>query len=120
MPERYDIAAWYDGSPTPGERGPSVIVGHVDTYRGPAVFFYLKELQPGQKLYIDREDGSRVTFKVDRMILVDQDAFPTQEVYGNIDYAGLRLITCGGAFNPATGHYLQNTVIFATYVPDGT
>ena len=118
VPERHDIAAWYELSPTPGEIGPSVIVGHVDTYLGPSVFFYLKELQAGQKVYIDREDGSRVAFRVDGQQLVDQNAFPTKEVYGNIDYPGLRLITCGGAFNPVSGEYLQNTVIFASYAPD--
>jgi len=118
VPERHDVAAWYELSPTPGEIGPSVIVGHVDTYLGPSVFFYLKDLKPGQFVYVDRADGSRVKFRVDRSELVDQDAFPTQEVYGNIDHAGLRLITCGGAFNPAKGEYLQNTVVFATYVPE--
>lgn len=118
VPERHDVAAWYELSPTPGEIGPSIIVGHVDTYMGPSVFFYLKELQTGQKIYVDREDGSRVTFRVDGQQLVDQNAFPTEQVYGNIDHPGLRLITCGGAFDPASGEYLQNTVVFATYIPD--
>lgn len=118
-PDRYDIAGWYTLSPTPGEIGPAVIVGHVDNYLGPAVFFYLKDLQPGQSIYVNRTDGSRVRFTVDRVELVDQQSFPTQQVYGNIDYAGLRLITCGGDFDPLTGHYLSNTVVYATYAPEG-
>lgn len=117
-PDRYDIAGWYTLSPTPGEIGPAVIVGHVDNYLGPAVFFYLKDLQPGQSIYVNRTDGSRVRFTVDRVELVDQQNFPTQQVYGNIDYAGLRLITCGGDFDPLTGHYLSNTVVYATYAPE--
>lgn len=117
VPERYDVAGWYKYSPTPGEVGPSVIAGHVDNYLGAAVFFYLKDLQTGQSIYVTRADGSRARFTVDKIELVDQQNFPTQQVYGNIDYAGLRLITCGGEFDPLTGHYLGNTIVYATYAP---
>lgn len=116
-PDRFDIAGWYDKSPTPGELGPSVIVGHVDSLEGPAVFFYAKTLQPGQAINISRADGSTANFVVDKVTLYDQDNFPTQEVYGNIDHAGLRIITCGGAFNPFTGRYEQNTVVYASLEP---
>ncbi|MBC7746531.1 class F sortase [Pedobacter sp.] len=116
VPDRYNIAAWYQYSPTPGEIGPAIIVGHVDNYLGPAVFFNLKDLQPGQLIHVTRQDGSIVQFKVDTLALFDQDNFPTAEVYGNIDYQGLRLITCGGVFNPLTGYYTQNTVVYASYV----
>lgn len=118
VPDSYEVAGWYKYSPTPGEIGPAVIAGHVDNYLGAAVFFYLKDLQPGQPIYVTRADGSRVRFTVDRVELVDQQNFPTQQVYGNIDYAGLRLITCGGDFDPLTGHYLGNTIVYATYAPD--
>ncbi|MGB4758474.1 MAG: class F sortase [Candidatus Saccharimonadales bacterium] len=112
-PDRFDIAGWYDKSPTPGELGPSIIVGHVDSPHDIAVFFYVKTLQAGQAIHITRADGSAPVFVVDSVALYDQNNFPTQAVYGNIDHAGLRLITCGGAFNPLTGHYEQNTVVYA-------
>jgi sortase (surface protein transpeptidase) len=113
-PERYDIAGWYEYSPTPGEIGPSVIVGHVDNYLGPAVFYSLRELKPGQKIDVTRQDGSTVHFHVDSVELFDQQNFPTMAVYGNIDHAGLRLITCGGVYNPLTGRYSHNTVVYAS------
>jgi len=112
-PERYDIAGWYEFAPTPGETGPAIIVGHVDNYLGPAVFFNLKSLHPGQSIFVTREDKQVVEFRVDSVELFDQQSFPTNAVYGNIDYPGLRLITCGGAFNPLTGHYSHNTVVYA-------
>lgn len=115
-PSDYDVAGWYKYSPTPGEIGPAVITGHVDNYLGPAVFFYLKELQVGQVIKVTREDGSTVNFKVDRVELFSQNAFPTDEVYGNIDYPGLRLITCGGTYNAITGHYSDNVVVYATVI----
>jgi sortase (surface protein transpeptidase) len=114
VPEVYDVAGWYKFSPTPGEVGPSVIAGHVDNYLGPAVFFYLKDLQPGQRISVTREDKRVVNFRVDKVTLFDQQAFPTKEVYGNIDHPGLRLITCGGTYNVLTGHYSHNTVVYAS------
>ncbi len=116
-PASYDVAGWYKFSPTPGEIGPAVIAGHVDNYLGPAVFFRLKELQPGQSINITRQDGSTVGFTVDKVALFDQQKFPTHEVYGDIGYPGLRLITCGGAFNPLSGHYSHNTVVYASRTP---
>lgn len=115
-PSRYDVAGWYKFSPTPGEIGPAIITGHVDNYLGPAVFFYLENLQPGQIVSVTREDGTVVKFRVERVALFDQQNFPTAEVYGNIDYPGLRLITCGGTFSALTGHYSHNTVVYATYI----
>lgn len=117
-PTSYEIAGWYKYSPTPGEIGPAVIVGHVDSYQGPAVFFYLKDLQPGQLIHVSRQDGSTVRFQVDSVALFDQNNFPTDAVYGNIDHSGLRLITCGGVYNSLTGRYSHNTVVYASYVPD--
>jgi sortase (surface protein transpeptidase) len=110
------ITGWYRGSPTPGEIGPSVIDGHVDNYKGISVFWRLRELTPGAEVDIARADGSTVKFKVDALQQFDQDDFPTKAVYGNINHAGLRLITCGGTFDTATGHYNQNTVVFASMV----
>lgn len=113
-----NIAGWYKYSPTPGELGPSIIVGHVDNYKGPSIFWRLRELLPGDKVEITRKDGSTATFSVTSIQQFDQANFPTKEVYGNIDYAGIRLITCGGTFNKKTGHYIENTVVSATLIND--
>jgi len=108
-------AGWYTGGPTPGELGPAVIAGHVDM-RGPGVFFRLHDVSPGDQVTLTRADGSKPVFRVTRVAQFPKDQFPTQLVYGNIDHAGLRLITCGGSFNAASGHYEDNLVVFADLV----
>jgi len=116
----YDKAAWYDGSPRPGEIGPSVIEGHVDSAaNGPSVFYDLGRLSVGDEVSVTREDGTVVTFAVDEVRSVPKDGFPTLDVYGNTDGAELRLITCGGPFDSTAGHYRDNTVVFASLVGDG-
>jgi sortase (surface protein transpeptidase) len=111
----YDTAAWYRYSPTPGSLGPAILMGHIDSaWNGPSVFFRLGELRPGDRVSITRADDSVAVFVVDRVSSYAKDDFPTDLVYGDIDHAGLRLITCGGAFDDATGHYLDNIVVFAT------
>jgi LPXTG-site transpeptidase (sortase) family protein len=108
---------WYRNSPTPGEIGPSVIVGHVDyVHVGPAVFWNLNKLQAGDIFEVQRVDGSTMKFKVDSVKQFSQSNFPTNEVYGNINYAGIRLVTCGGTFNSQTHHYSDNTVVFGSLV----
>jgi sortase (surface protein transpeptidase) len=108
---------WYRNSPTPGELGPSVIVGHVDYVNyGNAVFWRLRELQPGDTFTVERIDGTKAKFKVDAVKQYSQNNFPTDEVYGNITYAGIRLITCGGSWNSQTHHYSDNTVVFGSLV----
>jgi sortase (surface protein transpeptidase) len=117
MPPLFDwTAGWYKYSPTPGQVGPSVIVGHVDTYKGISVFWRLRELRQGDMINITRSDGRTVKFKVLALKQFDQNNFPTGEVYGNIKYPGLRLITCGGTFDQQTESYTQNTVIYAFMV----
>lgn len=116
VPISADIPGWYRFSPTPGELGPSIIVGHVDSPKGPGVFWRLRELKAGQIIEIKRADGSITKFEVTIIRQFEQDNFPTQEVYGNIDHAGLRLITCGGTFNRLTGNYSHNIVVFASLV----
>jgi len=114
MPASVNIAAWYNGSPTPGELGPAIIAGHVDNYyQGDGAFFALRNTEVGDIIYIDRTDGSTAIFKVADIKQVPQANFPTQEVFGNINYAGLRVITCGGAFNNHTYEYEDNIVVFA-------
>lgn len=112
-------AGWYTGAPTPGELGPAIIAGHVD-WNGPGVFYRLDELAPGDAVYVTREDGSIVGFRVTQVSQFPKDAFPTDLVYGNIAGAGLRLITCGGSFNTKTHHYDDNIVVFADFITPGS
>ena len=113
VPTEFDIAGWYEYSPTPGELGPAIITGHVDSYNGPAVFWRLGQVKIGDTIDIAREDGTVVTFEVEQVKQFEQDNFPTEEVYGNIDYIGLRLITCGGVWDRSAQSYSHNTVVFA-------
>jgi Sortase domain len=110
-------AGWYTNSPTPGELGPSVLLGHVDSHKyGPGVFFKLGALRPGQTIDVTRADHTVAVFKIDGVVSYSKTKFPTKAVYGNIDHAGLRLITCGGTFNPSAGHYENNIVAYASLV----
>lgn len=116
VPKGYDEVGWYKYAPTPGEVGPAILVGHVDSYRGAAVFYRLGQLKPGDIIEVDRVDGTTAKFKVDSVKQFPQNNFPTAEVYGNIDYPGLRLITCGGNFSYSTLEYDHNTIVFASYI----
>jgi sortase (surface protein transpeptidase) len=110
---------WYDRSPTPGQLGPAVLAGHVDWEGEPGAFYGLRELRAGDTVVIDRADGTVATFRVDRVEEHAKDDFPTEEVYGDIDHAGLRLITCGGAFDEDAGDYQDNIIVFASFVAAG-
>lgn len=113
----YDEAAWYRHSPTPGELGPAVVLGHIDSAAGgPSVFFRLGELVAGDEVSITRADGSTAVFEVDEVHSYPKNDFPTELVYGDIDHAGLRILTCGGAFDDSIGHYEDNVVVFASLV----
>ncbi len=113
----YNEAAWFKYSPTPGSLGPAVISGHVDSAaQGPSVFFNLGDLRRGDKVLVTRADGLVAVFRVDGVRHYPKDDFPTLLVYGNTDHAALRLITCGGPFDYATGHYVDNIVVFASLV----
>jgi hypothetical protein len=109
---RPGLTGWYRLGPTPGEKGPAVIAGHVDASGGPAVFYRLKHLHRGDKATVTRQDGSVVVFQIDSIQQVPKDAFPTQKVYGDIGFAGIRLITCGGSFDKRTGHYVDNVIAY--------
>ena len=110
-------AAWYKYSPTPGQLGPAVIEGHVDSASdGPSVFFRLGALKPGDLVDITLADHQVAVFKISGVRSYPKDQFPTTLIYGGISYAGLRLITCGGSFDYATGHYESNIVAFASLV----
>ena len=106
-------AGWYSGSPSPGETGPAVLLGHVNaTDGGPGVFADLRRLEPGAEIRVHRADGSTAVFTVTRAAAYRKDNFPTFEVYGNTKGAELRLITCDG-YDPATGLFNDNYVVYA-------
>ena len=116
VPGSTTVAGWYTGSPRPGSVGGSVIAGHVDSYHGPAVFYWLRDLKPGDKVYVSRADGTIAVFSVTRVQESPKATFPTSVVYGPAPDAELRLITCGGTFDSTTGHYLSNVIAYATLV----
>ena len=116
VPSSTTVAGWYTGSPRPGAIGSAIIVGHIDSETGPGVFYKLSELRSGDDVFVKRADGSTAEFRVTSTQTYLKDHFPTQTVYGPTPDAQLRLITCGGAFDPATHHYLSNIVVYATEI----
>jgi sortase (surface protein transpeptidase) len=116
VPSTTAVAGWYTGSARPGATGAAVIAGHVDSRTGPGVFFRLRLLRRGDLVYIRRADHSLAVFRVTAVHSYLKDRFPTSAVYGAVPYPQLRLITCGGTFDPATGHYLSNVIVYASLV----
>ena len=116
VPADFARAGWYRDGVKPGDRGPAVLVGHVDSYDGPAVFYNLKDLRKGDEIVVTRTDGSRVEFAVYAWETVPKDEFPTSKVYGDTDGPELRLVTCGGPFDAQTKHYRDNVVVYARLV----
>lgn len=117
VPAAFALPGWYHLGPAPGQLGAAVIAGHVDSTAGPAVFWRLGQLHRGDEVRVGRRDGTVATFRVYAVAQYPKDRFPTVRVYGNTtDRAELRLITCGGSFDAETGHYRDNTVVFARLV----
>jgi LPXTG-site transpeptidase (sortase) family protein len=116
LPVDADNAGWFKGGPRPGQPGPAVVIGHVDMNKGPAVFFSLWKVKPGQAVYVDRADGSTQEFTVTKVRQVAKDDFPTADVYAPDLASSLRLITCGGQFDYDTHNYLDNVIVFASPV----
>ncbi|GAA1162850.1 sortase (surface protein transpeptidase) [Kitasatospora gansuensis] len=112
-PDDPDLAGWYAAGTSPGETGTALITGHVDTVHGPAAFFGLSTLTAGQRVEVDRADGSVARFTVDAVENHPKDGFPEQRVYGPAPRPELRLITCGGRYDRAHGGYQENTVVYA-------
>ena len=110
------VAGWYTGSPRPGAIGSAIIVGHIDSDKALGVFFRLRTLRRGDRIYVRRADGTLVEFRVTSVQTYLKDHFPTEDVYGPVPDAELRLITCGGAWDPAIHHYLSNLVVYAAEV----
>lgn len=115
VPTQAMTAGWYTGSPVPGLVGPSVIAGHVHWSGIPAVFAHLADLKPADRVIISLSDATTVAFAVDRVATYPKTQFPTELVYGDIAYPGLRLITCGG-YDPVAKAYEANVIVFATRV----
>lgn len=116
VPESYDDLGWYHHGPLPGNMGPAVVLGHVDSYRGPGVLFNLGQVNVGDSIFITNEEGEEVEFVVERLDRPSQSAFPTAEVYGDLDYPGLRLITCSGSYNRGVQRYSHNLIVYAKLV----
>jgi hypothetical protein len=106
------VAGWFTGGPTPGALGPAVIAGHV-TWNDPAIFYRLGEMRRGDQVLVSRTDGRTAVFRVTRVARFAKTRFPSETVYGPIDHAGLRLITCGGTYDAARDSYLDNVIVFA-------
>jgi len=119
VPQHANVAGWYTASARPGAIGPAVIAGHVDSLTTQGVFFNLKFLRPGDLIYVVRDNVSVVRFAITAVRLYAKTAFPAAAVYGPVPYAAIRLITCGGTFDHATGHYLSNVVAFGHQVGRG-
>ena len=113
VPEESSVAGWWQGGAEPGEPGPTVVVGHVDSYQGPAVFYRLRDLGVGDEVVVTVADGDSVSYRVTGTQEVPKDDFPTEAVYGHTPGPTLRLITCGGPFDRTTGHYRHNIIVFA-------
>jgi Sortase domain len=116
VPASTSVAGWYTGSPRPGEVGSAIIAGHIDSYLGPGVFFRLRLLRPGNRVYVRQAGGKLAIFRIYAEHSYSKDHFPTQRVYGPAPDPELRLITCGGTFDPATGSYLSNVVVYAAQI----
>jgi hypothetical protein len=113
VPSSTTVAGWYTGSPRPGTIGSAIIAGHVDSRTGPGIFFWLRTLHRGDRIYVGRADGTMAVFTVTKIRKFAKDEFPTAAVYGPVPDAELRLITCGGIFDRSRGSYLSNVVAFA-------
>jgi Sortase domain len=116
VPGSPSVAGWYTASPRPGEIGSSIIAGHIDSYRGPGVFYRLRELHPGNQIYVQQADGRIAIFRVTAVHQYPKADFPTAAVYGPVPDAELHLITCGGTFDYARHNYLSNIVVYSTEV----
>jgi sortase (surface protein transpeptidase) len=116
VPDDFQLAGWFQHGPQPGEPGPVVIAGHVDSPRRGGVFLRLRRLSPGDDVVVHRADGTPVTYRVDRVEQHPKGAFPTEAVYGNTPDPQLRLITCGGAYDRRAGSHRDNVVVFASLV----
>jgi hypothetical protein len=113
VPDSFEKVGWYEYGATPGEVGPATILGHVDSYKGPAVFYNLRTLSVGDEVSVERADGTTAVFVVEKTETYDQDVFPAEKVYGPTDYPALRLVTCSGKYDKKSQKYSHNLVVYA-------
>jgi len=116
VPTDFQQPGWYRLGPSPGQVGSAVILGHVDSYQGPAVFFRLRSLRAGDPVEVSLADGVVVHFAVTTVAIYSKAQFPAQQVYASHGYSALQLVTCGGQFDRATGHYLSNIIAYTSLV----
>ena len=119
VPATARVAGWYTASARPGAIGPSIIAGHVDSRTTPGVFFLLRYLRRGDMVYVMRANATIAAFKITKVRTYSKSAFPSRAVDSPVPYAAIRLITCGGEFDRATGHYLSNVIAFGYQVSPG-
>ena len=118
VPTSWYTPGWYKYGPTPGQDGSAAILGHVDSTSGPAIFYNLNKLRPGNKITVKLADGKTVEFSVIGLRVYPKDNFPSKVVYGAKGYSALQLITCAGVFDSSTHHYLSNLVVFTKRVTE--
>ncbi|BAL86957.1 putative sortase family protein [Actinoplanes missouriensis 431] len=116
VPEDPGVAGWYADGPRPGQAGPAVVLGHVDSRSGPGVFARLAGVAAGTSVLVDRADGTTVTFRISGVSRVSKEEFPTALVYAPTLDAALRLVTCGGEFDEGRGSYRDNVIVYAELV----
>jgi hypothetical protein len=116
VPADFQQAGWYRLGPSPGQVGSAVILGHLDSYRGPAVFFRLKYLRPGDRVEVGLADGAIARFAVREVATYPGARFPARRVYGSDGSSALQLVTCGGSFDTRTRHYRSNVVVYTSLV----
>ncbi len=116
VPTNVAVPGWYRGGQSPGQKGSAVILGHVDSIHGAAVFYKLDKLELGNRVDVTLRDGKRLVFAVIGVRMYEKTNFPDKLVYGARDYPALQLVTCGGIFDPSTGHYLSNIVVFTALI----
>lgn len=116
VPSRFHLVGWYKFAVSPGQVGPSVFLGHVDSQSGPGVFYRLGQLRIGDRVVVKRRDGRSVVFAITGVREYSKASFPSIDVYGNTPTPTIRLVTCGGAFDSVTGHYLANVVAFGEII----
>lgn len=111
-----NMTGWWEGGPTPGEKGASVILGHNIGNGHPSVFEKLGTLKPGDTVQVTRSNGSVATFQITKLEQIAKSRFPTEKVYGKLSYPGIRLITCGGQFDASWGHHVDNIIAYGKLV----
>ena len=119
VPTNIQQPGWFRMGPSPGQIGSAVILGHVDSYQGPAVFYQLRTLVAGDRISVGLADGVSVQFEVTSVAMYPKASSPDREVYGSHGSSQLQLVTCGGVFDSRSGHYLSNVVVYSSLVSVG-